>query len=56
MATLHADQSPEELAGLSWRQQQQPRADVAGLAARSTALCDKHPLYPGFRGFTTYVA
>ena len=31
-------------------------ADVAALAARSTALCDKHPLYPGFRGFTTYVA
>ena len=26
------------------------------LAARSAALCDKHPLYPGFRGFTTYVA
>jgi glycine hydroxymethyltransferase len=31
-------------------------ADVASLAARSAALCDKHPLYPGFRGFTTYVA
>ena len=31
-------------------------ADVAALAARSVALCDKHPLYPGFRGFTTYVA
>ncbi|MDF2754169.1 MAG: Glycine hydroxymethyltransferase [Gaiellaceae bacterium] len=31
-------------------------ADVAALAARSAALCDKHPLYPGFRGFTTYVA
>jgi glycine hydroxymethyltransferase len=30
--------------------------DVAALAARSAALCDKHPLYPGFRGFTTYVA
>jgi glycine hydroxymethyltransferase len=31
-------------------------ADVTALAARSAALCDKHPLYPGFRGFTTYVA
>jgi glycine hydroxymethyltransferase len=31
-------------------------ADVGALAARSGALCDKHPLYPGFRGFTTYVA
>jgi glycine hydroxymethyltransferase len=31
-------------------------ADVPALAARSAALCDKHPLYPGFRGFTTYVA
>ena len=31
-------------------------ADLAALAARSAALCDKRPLYPGFRGFTTYVA
>jgi glycine hydroxymethyltransferase len=31
-------------------------ADTTALAARSAALCDKHPLYPGFRGFTTYVA
>ena len=31
-------------------------ADLEALAARSVALCDKHPLYPGFRGFTTYVA
>ncbi len=31
-------------------------ADVEALAARSAALCDRHPLYPGFRGFTTYVA
>jgi glycine hydroxymethyltransferase len=30
--------------------------DIAGLAARATALCDKRPLYPGFQGFTTYVA
>jgi len=30
-------------------------ADVAALAARSSALCDRRPLYPGFRGFTTYV-
>ncbi|HEU4943292.1 MAG TPA: serine hydroxymethyltransferase, partial [Gaiellaceae bacterium] len=31
-------------------------ADLSALAARSAALCDKHPLYPGFRGFTTYAA
>jgi glycine hydroxymethyltransferase len=31
-------------------------ADVAPLAARSEALCEKRPLYPGFRGYTTYVA
>jgi glycine hydroxymethyltransferase len=30
--------------------------DLAALAARSAALCDRHPLYPGFRGFTTYAA
>jgi glycine hydroxymethyltransferase len=28
--------------------------DIDALAARSQALCDKRPLYPGFRGFTTY--
>ena len=31
-------------------------ADVSALAARSEALCERRPLYPGFRGFTTYVA
>jgi glycine hydroxymethyltransferase len=31
-------------------------ADVAALRARSEALCERHPLYPGFRGFTTYRA
>jgi glycine hydroxymethyltransferase len=31
-------------------------ADVAALAARTEALCDRRPLYPGFRGYTTYVA
>ena len=31
-------------------------ADVDALAARSLALCDKRPLYPGFRGFTTYAS
>jgi glycine hydroxymethyltransferase len=31
-------------------------ADVEALAARSTALCDRRPLYPGFRGYTTFVA
>jgi glycine hydroxymethyltransferase len=30
--------------------------DVAALAARTEELCEKRPLYPGFRGFTTYVA
>jgi glycine hydroxymethyltransferase len=30
-------------------------ADVPALAARSEALCDRRPLYPGFRGYTTYV-
>jgi glycine hydroxymethyltransferase len=31
-------------------------ADVTALGARSEALCAKRPLYPGFRGYTTYVA
>ena len=31
-------------------------AAVGELAARSEALCDKRPLYPGFPGFTTYAA
>jgi len=30
--------------------------DIAALAARSEALCRKRPLYPGFRGYPTYVA
>ena len=34
----------------------QDDADVDGLAARATVLCDRRPLYPGFRGYTTYVA
>jgi glycine/serine hydroxymethyltransferase len=29
--------------------------DLSELAARSEALCERRPLYPGFRGFTTYV-
>ena len=29
-------------------------ADLDGLAARATVLCDRRPLYPGFRGYTTY--
>jgi glycine hydroxymethyltransferase len=29
-------------------------ADVPGLAARSDALCDRRPLYDGFRGYTSY--
>jgi glycine hydroxymethyltransferase len=31
-------------------------ADMIALGSRVEALCAKHPLYPGFRGFTTYVA
>jgi glycine hydroxymethyltransferase len=31
-------------------------ADLPALAARSEALCERRPLYPGFRGYTTYVA
>src|SRR4051812_25849965 len=29
-------------------------ADVEALGARAAALCDRRPLYPGFRGYTTY--
>jgi glycine hydroxymethyltransferase len=31
-----------------------PDPDLAALAARSAALCEKRPLYAGFRGSTTY--
>ena len=30
--------------------------DLLALAARSVAICDRRPLYPGFRGYTEYVA
>ncbi|HEY3544257.1 MAG TPA: serine hydroxymethyltransferase [Gaiellaceae bacterium] len=30
--------------------------DLDGLRGRVAALCEKRPLYPGFRGFTTYEA
>jgi glycine hydroxymethyltransferase len=30
--------------------------DTHGLRARAQALCDKRPLYRGFRGYTTYEA
>ncbi len=29
--------------------------DLAALRSRAEALCAKRPLYPGFRGFTTYI-
>src|SRR5262249_25295411 len=29
-------------------------ADVRALRARVEALCEKRPLYPGFRGYTSY--
>ena len=32
------------------------RADAEALRARAVALCDKRPLYPGFRGYTEYRA
>ena len=31
-------------------------ADLNALRSRAEALCAKRPLYPGFRGYTTYVA
>src|SRR5215204_6759401 len=31
-------------------------SDLGRLVTRAAALCDKRPLYPGFRGFTTYAA
>jgi glycine hydroxymethyltransferase len=31
-------------------------ADVEALRGRAQALCDSRPLYPGFRGYTTYDA
>jgi glycine hydroxymethyltransferase len=30
--------------------------ELSALAARSAALCEKRPLYPGFRGYTSYTA
>jgi glycine hydroxymethyltransferase len=30
--------------------------DLVGLAARGQTLCERRPLYPGFRGWTTYEA
>jgi glycine hydroxymethyltransferase len=33
----------------------QESPDIGGLLSRVDALCVKRPLYPGFRGYTTYV-
>ncbi|HJX46294.1 MAG TPA: serine hydroxymethyltransferase, partial [Gaiellaceae bacterium] len=33
----------------------QDSPDIGGLRGRVDTLCVKHPLYPGFRGYTTYV-
>ena len=33
-----------------------PDADLATLGARTAALCDRRPLYPGFRGYTSFLA
>jgi glycine hydroxymethyltransferase len=32
------------------------RGDLGPVRGRAEALCEKRPLYPGFRGWTTYVA
>jgi glycine hydroxymethyltransferase len=32
----------------------QDEADVPALRSRAEALCEKRPLYPGFRGYTSY--
>ena len=34
----------------------QDSPDIGGLRGRVDTLCVQHPLYPGFRGYTTYVA
>jgi glycine hydroxymethyltransferase len=34
----------------------QDEADVPALRGRAEALCEKRPLYPGFRGYTSYNA
>jgi glycine hydroxymethyltransferase len=31
-----------------------PDPDLVGLAARAQTLCERRPLYPGFRGYTAY--
>jgi glycine hydroxymethyltransferase len=31
-------------------------AEIAALSARSEALCERHPLYPGFRGYVSFQA
>ncbi|HJX76314.1 MAG TPA: serine hydroxymethyltransferase, partial [Gaiella sp.] len=33
-----------------------PDGDVDALRARAELLCARRPLYPGFRGYPTYVA
>ena len=30
--------------------------NLPALRERGRALCERRPLYPGFRGYTTYVA
>ena len=37
--------------GGSWPERSASDADLAALAARSEALCERRPLYPGFRGY-----
>jgi glycine hydroxymethyltransferase len=33
-----------------------PAADLESLIPRVDAVCARRPLYPGFRGFTSYLA
>ena len=32
-----------------------PDADLATLGGRTAALCERRPLYPGFRGYPTFI-
>ena len=40
--------------GADHRRRARRRGDLGELAGRAEALCAKRPLYPGFRGYTTY--
>ena len=48
--------APAPVTAPTTTQDQTESPDVDGLRARVATLCTKRPLYPGFRGYTTYVA